>query len=75
MNLLDIYTREELFAWYLENHDKVSDFWLCVSAGLTVPRSASMMANRSNISHPEANAAVGAGTTSSDAGDSSTWVK
>ena len=29
-NLLDIHTREELYAWYLENHDKVSDFWLRV---------------------------------------------
>ena len=30
-NLLDIHTREELYAWYLENHDKVSDFWLRVN--------------------------------------------
>ena len=30
-NLIDIYTREELYAWYLENHDKVSDFWLRVN--------------------------------------------
>ena len=29
--LLDIHTREELYAWYLENHDKVSDFWLRVN--------------------------------------------
>lgn len=26
-NPLDIHTREELYALYLENHDKVSDFW------------------------------------------------
>ena len=25
-NLLDIYTREGLYRWYLDNHDKVSDF-------------------------------------------------
>ena len=30
-NLLDIHTREELYAWYLENHDKVSDFRLRVN--------------------------------------------
>lgn len=30
-NLIDIHTREELYAWYLENHDKVSDFWLRVN--------------------------------------------
>jgi len=30
-NLLDIHTREELYAWYLENHDKVSDLWLRVN--------------------------------------------
>ena len=30
-NLLDIHTREELYAWYLENHDKVSDFWLRIN--------------------------------------------
>lgn len=30
-NLLDIRTREELYAWYLENHDKVSDFWLRIN--------------------------------------------
>ena len=30
-NLLDIHTREELYAWYLENHDKVSDFWMRVN--------------------------------------------
>ena len=30
-NLLDIHTREELYARYLENHDKVSDFWLRIN--------------------------------------------
>ena len=30
-NLLDIHSREELYQWYLENHDKVSDFWLRVN--------------------------------------------
>lgn len=30
-NLFDIHTREELYAWYLENHDKVSDFWIRVN--------------------------------------------
>lgn len=30
-NLLDIHTREELYQWYLENHDKVSGFWLRVN--------------------------------------------
>lgn len=30
-NLLNISTREELYAWYLDNHDKVSDFWLRVN--------------------------------------------
>ena len=30
-NLLDIHTREELYRWYLENHDKVGDFWLRVN--------------------------------------------
>ena len=29
--LLDIHTREELYRWYLRNHDKVSDFWLRVN--------------------------------------------
>ena len=29
--LLDIHTRAELYHWYLENHDKVSDFWLRVN--------------------------------------------
>ena len=30
-HLLDIHTRAELYQWYLENHDKVSDFWLRVN--------------------------------------------
>ena len=30
-NLLDISTREELYRWYQDNHDKVSDFWLRVN--------------------------------------------
>jgi len=30
-NLLDIHSREELYRWYLENHDKASDFWLRVN--------------------------------------------
>ena len=30
-NLLDIHTREDLYAWYLENHEKVSDFWLRIN--------------------------------------------
>lgn len=30
-NLLDIHSREELYRWYLENHDKVSGFWLRVN--------------------------------------------
>ena len=30
-NLLDIHTREELYRWYQENHDSVSDFWLRVN--------------------------------------------
>ena len=30
-NLLDIHTREELYLWYQDNHDKVSDFWLRVN--------------------------------------------
>lgn len=30
-NLLDISTREELYLWYQDNHDKVSDFWLRVN--------------------------------------------
>ena len=29
--LLDIHTRTELYQWYLENHQKVSDFWLRVN--------------------------------------------
>ena len=31
INLLDIHTRAELYRWYQENHDKVSDFWLRVN--------------------------------------------
>ena len=30
-NLLDIHTRAELYEWYRQNHDKVSDFWLRVN--------------------------------------------
>lgn len=30
-NLLDIHTREQLYCWYQENHDKVSDFWLRIN--------------------------------------------
>lgn len=30
-NLLNIHTREELYRWYQENHDIVSDFWLRVN--------------------------------------------
>ena len=30
-NLLDIHTRAELYLWYREHHDKVSDFWLRVN--------------------------------------------
>ena len=30
-NLLGTHTREELYSWYIENHDKVSDFWLRVN--------------------------------------------
>lgn len=29
--LLDIHSREELYHWYLENHDKASDFWLRIN--------------------------------------------
>ena len=29
--LLDIHSREELYQWYLENHDKVSNFWLRIN--------------------------------------------
>ena len=29
--LLDIHSREELYQWYLENHDKASDFWLRIN--------------------------------------------
>lgn len=30
-NLLDIHSREELYAWYLANHDKTRSFWLRVN--------------------------------------------
>lgn len=30
-NLLDIHSREELYRWYLANHDKVRDFWLRIN--------------------------------------------
>ncbi|MBO4416620.1 MAG: YdeI/OmpD-associated family protein [Bacteroidales bacterium] len=30
-NLLDIHSRAELYRWYQENHDRVSDFWLRVN--------------------------------------------
>ena len=30
-NLLDIHTRQELYQWYKDNHDKVSDFWLRIN--------------------------------------------
>ena len=30
-NILDIHSRAELYQWYIENHDKVSDFWLRVN--------------------------------------------
>ena len=30
-NLLDIPTREELYRWYQENHETVSDFWLRIN--------------------------------------------
>ena len=30
-NLLNIHTRAELYQWYQENHDKVSDFWLRIN--------------------------------------------
>lgn len=30
-NLLEIHSREELYAWYLENHDHVPGFWLRVN--------------------------------------------
>ena len=29
--LLDVHTREELYQWYTENHDKAADFWLRVN--------------------------------------------
>ena len=30
-NLLDIHTRQELYQWYKDNHDKVSGFWLRIN--------------------------------------------
>lgn len=30
-NLLDIHSREDLYRWYHENHDKASGFWLRVN--------------------------------------------
>ena len=30
-NLLTIHTRDELYRWYLENHDKARDFWLRIN--------------------------------------------
>lgn len=30
-NLLDVHTRQELYAWFVANHDKVSDFWLRIN--------------------------------------------
>ena len=30
-NLLDIHTREELYLWYLANHDIESEFWLRIN--------------------------------------------
>ena len=30
-NLLDIHTREDLYRWCQENHDKASDFWIRVN--------------------------------------------
>lgn len=30
-NLLDIHTREQLYGWYQENHNKVCDFWLRIN--------------------------------------------
>ena len=29
-NLLDIHTREELYHWFSQNHDKVREFWIRV---------------------------------------------
>ena len=31
MNLLDIHTREELYRWYEDNHDKEREFWLRIN--------------------------------------------
>lgn len=33
--LLDIHSRAELYRWYQENHDKVSDFWIRVNRSAT----------------------------------------
>ena len=30
-NLLDIHSREELYKWYVDNHDKAGDFWLRIN--------------------------------------------
>lgn len=30
-NLLDIHTREDLYQWLLDNHDKARDFWLRIN--------------------------------------------
>ena len=29
--LLDIHSREELYQWFVENHDKATDFWLRIN--------------------------------------------
>lgn len=29
-NILDIHTRNELYGWFTENHDKVREFWIRV---------------------------------------------
>lgn len=31
INLLEIHTRDELYCWFLENHDKVREFWIRVN--------------------------------------------
>lgn len=30
-NLLNIYTREELYAWFTENHEREHEFWIRVN--------------------------------------------
>ena len=30
-NLLDVHSREELYRWYQDNHDKAADFWLRIN--------------------------------------------